>query len=57
MKMLMKQAERTGFNLFSITVVGLRKEIDDNQFNDLHLKPEELTTHEKKILDSLINKK
>lgn len=46
------QAERTADNIFSLSVVGLRKETDGNS---LELKPNELNVYEKKILDSLLN--
>ena len=49
------QAERTADNIFSSTVVGLRKEIDENYRSSLELKPNELNVYEKKILDSLVN--
>ena len=49
------QAERTADNIFSLTVVGLRKEIDENYRNSLELKPNELNVYEKKFLDSLVN--
>ena len=49
------QAERTADNIFSSSVVGLRKEIDENYWNSLELKPNELNVYEKKILDSLLN--
>jgi hypothetical protein len=49
------QAERTADNIFSSNVIGLRKKIDDNYWNDLELKPNELNVYEKKILDSLVN--
>ena len=49
------QAERTADNIFSSTVVGLRKEIDENHWNSLELKPNKLNVYEKKILDSLVN--
>ena len=49
------QAERTADNIFSSSIVGLRKEIDENYWNSLELKPNELNVYEKKILDSLVN--
>jgi hypothetical protein len=49
------QAERTADNIFSSNIIGLRKKIDDNYWNDLELKPNELNVYEKKILDSLVN--
>lgn len=49
------QAERTADNIFSSSIVGLRKEIDKNYWNSLELKPNELNVYEKKILDSLVN--
>ena len=49
------QAERTADNIFSSSVIGLRKEIDENYWNSLELKPNELNVYEKKILDSLVN--
>ena len=49
------QAERTADNIFSSNVIGLTKEIDENYRNALHLKPNELNSYEKKVLDSLQN--
>lgn len=49
------QAERTADNIFSSNIIGLRKQIDDSPWNDLELKPNELTVYEKKIFDSLVN--
>jgi hypothetical protein len=49
------QAEYTADNIFAEKVIGLRKEVDDKHWNDLILKPNELNSYEKKILDSLIN--
>lgn len=49
------QAERTADNIFSSNIIGLRKKIDDNHWNDLKLKPNELNVYEKKVLDSLVN--
>ena len=49
------QAERTADNIFSSNIIGLTKEIDENYFNSLELKPNELNVYEKKILDSLVN--
>lgn len=50
-----RQAKWTADELFQESIVGLRKEIDDNYYNDLHLKPTELNGYEIKILDSLKN--
>lgn len=47
------QVERTANNLFEIEVIGLRKQIDDNNYNDLKLNPNQLNNYEIKILDSL----
>lgn len=47
------QAERTADNVFESEVIGLRKQINDNVWDDLQLKPNELTPYEKEILDSL----
>lgn len=49
------QAERTGNSLFKTSVIGLRKEIDENYWNDIVLKPNEMTQYELKVLDSLKN--
>ena len=49
------QAERTANNIFSSRVIGLRKQVDNNYWNDLKLKPNELNRFEKLILDSLKN--
>ncbi len=50
-----RQAKYTADELFSASVVGLRKEINDNYYDDLHLTPLELNLYESKILDSLAN--
>lgn len=50
-----RQSKFTADELFEVSVVGLRKEIDENYFNDLHLKPEELNSYESNVLDSLVN--
>ncbi len=49
-----EQVERTSNNLFEVSVIGLRKEIDAEPFNDVILKPNELTSYEKRVLESLI---
>jgi len=51
------QAERTADNLFERKVLGLRKQINENFWDDILLRPDELTPREKKIFDSLTNKK
>jgi len=50
-----RQAKWTADDLFSVSVIGLRKEINDNYFDDLKLKPSELNKYEFNILDSLKN--
>jgi len=49
------QAERTAENIFSVKLIGLRKQINDNHWEDLELKPNELNSQQKKVLDSLQN--
>lgn len=49
------QAERTANKIFRSKIIGLRKQINENYWDDLKLKPIELNEFEKKILDSLIN--
>lgn len=49
------QAKRTADELFQVNCIGLRKEINENYWDDLHLKPSELNNKEKDILDSLLN--
>jgi hypothetical protein len=41
--------------LFEVDVIGLRKEYDENYWNDIFLKPNEMTSIEMQILDSLRN--
>ena len=48
-----RQAKETADEIFGTKVIGLRKEIDDNYWNDLKLKPSELSDKELIILDSL----
>jgi hypothetical protein len=50
-----KQAERTADNVFSVSVIGLEKQIDDNYWNNLKLLPNQFTPYEKRAFDSLIN--
>lgn len=50
------QAKWTADGLFQVKTIGLRKEINDNHFDDLYLRSSELTNKELKILDSLKNK-
>jgi len=50
-----RQAKWTADELFQVNIIGLRKEIDKNYWNDLHLVPNELNVYEKQIFDSLIN--
>lgn len=49
------QVERTASNLFEVNTIGLRKQISDSYWDDLRLKPSELSSYEKVILDSLVN--
>lgn len=50
-----RQAKWTADKLFELSVVGLRKEINDNYYDDLHLKPKDLKPFELTMLDSLRN--
>lgn len=47
------QAKWTADELFEVNIIGLRKQIDDQYYNDVKLLPFQLTLSEKKILDSL----
>lgn len=49
-----KQAKWTADELFSVEVIGLRKQINSNSFDDLKLAPSELSEKETKIIDSLL---
>lgn len=49
------QAKHTADELFQVSVIGLRKDIDENYWNAIELTPEEMNPYEKKILDSLSN--
>lgn len=51
------QAERTADNLFESNVIGLRKQINEDYFSDVVLRPEQMNCYEKRILDSLLNGK
>jgi hypothetical protein len=52
-----RQAKWTADELFGVSVIGLRKQIDENYWNDLHLKPIELSIYESNVLDSLTNER
>lgn len=49
-----RQTKLTADELFQIKLIGLRKSINDNLCDDLHLCPNELTEKEKLIFDSLM---
>lgn len=51
------QAKRTSDQLFYIDYLSLRKEVDENVYRDIIIKPKDMNTYEKKVFDSLINKK
>lgn len=50
-----KQAEITADNVFSVSIIGLKKQVDDNYWNNLYLKPDQFTPYEKMVFDSLFN--
>jgi hypothetical protein len=49
-----QQVEHTSNNLFEVSVFALRKEVDAEPSNDVVLKGNELTSYEKRLLESLI---
>jgi hypothetical protein len=49
------QAKRTADELFQVSVIGLRKEINENYWDSFALRPDELSPSEKKILINLQN--
>lgn len=52
-----EQVERTSNNLFEVTDFGLNKEIDEERMHDEIIRPNELTSYEKRVLESLIASK
>lgn len=50
-----RQAKYTADELYQTKIIGLKKSINENYWEDLHLTPNELTKKEKLILDSLVN--
>lgn len=50
-----QQAERTSGNIFSVKVIGLKKELYENEWSPLKIKPQDFTSEEKRIFDSLSN--
>lgn len=50
-----QQVERTASSLFEVSVMGLKKEVDSEVYNDITLMPNELTPYERTVLDSLVN--
>jgi hypothetical protein len=50
------QAKWTADELFEVSVIGLRKQINDDHLHDLYLSPSELSKYELKVLDSLKGK-
>lgn len=49
------QAELTAERVFSVSVIGLKKQINENYWNDLELLPSQFTDYEKMVFDSLVN--
>tara|TARA_R110000851_G_scaffold47424_1_gene115002 strand:- start:3670 stop:4002 length:333 start_codon:yes stop_codon:yes gene_type:complete len=47
------QAERTGEKIYGVETIGLQLEINENYWDDIDLLPNQLTSKELKILDSL----
>ena len=47
------QAERTADNLFQIEILGLRKNINENYWDSIEIKPEDFNMKEKKIFEQL----
>ena len=50
-----QQAERTADNIFSVKVIGMKKELYKDQWDALRIKPQNFTPEEKRIFDSLSN--
>jgi len=50
-----RQAKWTADDLFEVSIVGLKKEINDNHYNDLHLMPSDMTDEETQTLKRLKN--
>jgi len=50
-----RQAKWTADELFELKVIGLRKQINENYWDDLELAPKNMSKKELMILDSLIN--
>ncbi len=49
------QAKETADELFKVSVLGLRKQPTDDEWNYFYLRPDEMTPYEKTLLDSLVN--
>ena len=49
-----RQAQWTANDLFEEKVIGLRKEIDDNFYNDILLMPDQMNEYEKTIFGNLL---
>lgn len=49
------QAEITADRVFSIKVIGLKKELYENDWTALKIKPSDFNAYEKRIFDSLSN--
>ena len=50
-----QQAHTTANNIFSVKVIGLKKELYENEWDALRIKPQDFTAEEKRIFDSLSN--
>lgn len=51
------QAENTADRVFSVKVIGLKKELYENDWSALSIKPQDFTVEEKQIFDSLSNRR
>lgn len=49
------QAKRTADQVFAVSVMGLEKRVNNNSWDNIKLRPEQFTPHEKHLFDSLLN--
>jgi enolase len=50
-----KQTKWIADDLFQVEIIGLRKEVNEDYYDDILIKPEELTPSEVKVFNKLIN--
>jgi len=50
-----REVKYTANDLFEVSIIGLKIEVDEHYFNDLELKPQELNQYQYKVYEDLLS--